>query len=147
MSKLITKYTFNLDLSDVKKFELQIAECELQLKQANDYLNELESSTEKDLTEISKYKDITEVLTKRLNDLRRDYANDNHCNLVNRLYSESVIFAIEDFITNEKLITGFLKALFGVDILKFDLNTDESKKFALETVSFFLQTRNESRKK
>ena len=144
LNKVIVRYTFNIDMTLNKKYESEISDLTIQLNQSVKYLEDLKANGESEQKDIQEYEDIVKSQTARLESKQNEYDANEFCKMNNKLYAESMTFAMEEFVTNEKLIIGFLNVILDKKINSLDLSKIETKRFILQVVNFFLMQRNVS---
>lgn len=141
LNKYITKNTFGIDLSINKKFQDKINELQIQLNQSTEYLDKLKADPVTNEKQINEYEAIVIKQTAKLEAEQTAFNNDEYCSLQQQLYNSAMAFAMEEFITNEKLITDFVNVLLDKPV-KINIDSDEGKMFIIKVVNFFLTNRN-----
>lgn len=142
LNKVIVRYTYNIDMTLNRKYESEIAEMTFQLNQSVKYLEDLKANEDSEQKDIQEYEDIVIKQTERLTSKQSEFDSNELCKMNAKLYTESMTFALEEFVTNEKLIFDFLNTILDKKIQGLNLADMETKRFIIQVVNFFLIQRN-----
>lgn len=138
LNKLITKFTFDIDMSKVRKYEKEIEELQQQLNQSVKCLNDFNVDPVNNKEKIEEYTGIVEKQTERLNKKTSEFEADTECKMLNKLYTDSMAYAMTAFTTDTALITDFLNKILNKKIDRLNFENDETKTFVMQVVNFFL---------
>lgn len=145
LNKKKIEYTAGIDISEVEKFQNKISVLENEQKLDTEYLNEVKKNeNEQEVIRVTKIVNERKIL---IDSLKKEFTEDDIMQMNLKIFNDAHAFALNDVITNDRIIIPFLKKYLIGDFTKLDFNDPAIIPFITIVMSdFFLSLQRKEKK-